>query len=141
MNWRKSVGVFLIFSSAIVLGGGWYVFAESQTTSTRAIQAWERADRQCIAALEESGQVLMNGPFAQVEMTLVDGQDWQAAVADASSLIGYCSTRRLTRLCLGRGCALAAGLPFNGNGVPRETLAEVQRAPLRLEFSLLQVRP
>lgn len=141
MNWRKPVGIGLMALSLVLLGGGWYVFAESQATATRTLQAWERADRQCLSALATVGEVRESGSVALVVMTLESGRDWQAAVSDASGVIGYCATRRLMRLCMGRGCALAATLPAEGATLPPETLAEVQRAPLHLEFNLRQVRP
>lgn len=141
MNWRKPVGIGLMTISLVLLGGGWYVFAESQATATRTQQAWDRADRQCLEALRGVGEVRETGAVALVIMTIDNGRDWQGAVSDASGVIGYCNTRRLTRLCMGRGCEMSASLPAEGAILPDEKLAEVQRAPLHLEFNLRQVRP
>lgn len=141
MNWRKAVGIVLILVGFGLLGGGWYVFAQSQSTAERSLQAWRQADQQCLTALRNAGEVQLEGALARTTMAIGDGRDWQAAMADATGLIGYCATRRLVRLCMGRGCALAATLPAEDARIPEETLASLRDAPLELIFSLREVRP
>lgn len=141
MMWRKWVGIALIISAIFTMGGGWYVFAQSQSSATRTQQAWDQADRQCINALGGVGEVEVSGPLAMVAITLEDGRGWQSAMADATGLISYCATRRLTRFCMGRGCDLAASLPTEGITIPQERLIEVRAAPLKVQFQLREVRP
>ena len=141
MRWRFVTGLFLIVVALGQTGLAVFALGQAHDGENRVQVAWVKTDGQCRTAAAEIGTVTDIGTSMSVQKVVLPGEDWRVALMDASSVISYCSTRRMTYFCMGRDCSgdVDAQTNLENQEVTPSRTELLRSEPVQMSFKLLEI--